>query len=60
MATGVAVVLDDEDEFPEEFVATVELESGVPLAVPFPVELESSFTEGVLPPLVSGAVEVTT
>jgi hypothetical protein len=56
LATGVAVALDEEDEFPEEFVATVELESGVP----FPVELESSFTEGVLPPLVSGAVEVTT
>jgi len=50
-----AVALDEDDEFPEEFVVTVLFESGVVVAFPvaFSVELESSFVEEVLPPLVS-------
>jgi hypothetical protein len=50
-----AVALEEDDEFPEEFVVTVLFESGVVVAFPvvFSVELESSFVEEVLPPLVS-------
>jgi len=50
-----AVALEEDDEFPEEFVVTVLFESGVVVVFPvaFSVELESSFVEEVLPPLVS-------
>jgi len=50
-----AVALEEDDEFPEEFVVAVLFESGVVVVFPvaFSVELESSFVEEVLPPLVS-------